>query len=273
MGGTDQCMDQNLGFYRIGILGKKWYLPLVTRIFDVAMQNRPGRISKSICSSDSRISDTLRFDRTDHLVQYTEEKKKKMYLKKLQLNCTNKVFCWDNSDYTKSFDEDQEEKRAWRDLQTTGWGKRGWQNLKTTWGKRTQDWQNLHSSWGKRQGWQKLHGGWGKRGWKDMQSGGWGKRFKDQPDGGQLSQFEEYLDKYEDENPNEAEKRSWDNFQGSWGKRAADWTSFRGSWGKRNPVDYMNEYSGYGDNDNYKAYIFPPGYNSYLPNFQMEYEK
>lgn len=32
-----------------------------------------------------------------------------------------------------------------------------------------------------------------------------------------------------------------------------------GSWGKRNPVDYMNEYSGYGDNDNYKAYIFPPG--------------
>lgn len=65
-------------------------------------------------------------------------------------------------------------------MQTAGWGKRGWQNLKTTWGKRTQDWQNLHSSWGKRQGWQKLHGGWGKRGWKDMPSGGWGKRFKDQ---------------------------------------------------------------------------------------------
>ncbi|KAF0771347.1 prothoracicostatic peptide [Aphis craccivora] len=179
----------------------------------------------------------------------------------------------DNSDYPRSFDEDQEVKRAWRDLQNAGWGKRGWQNLKTTWGKRTQDWQNLHSSWGKRQGWQKLQGGWGKRGWKDMQSGGWGKRFKDQPSTDQLSQFDEYLDKYEDENPNEAEKRSWDNFQGSWGKRAADWTSFRGSWGKRNPVDYMNEYSGYGDNDNYKAYIFPPGYNSYLPNFQAEYEK
>lgn len=65
-------------------------------------------------------------------------------------------------------------------MQTAGWGKRGWQNLKTTWGKRTQDWQNLHSSWGKRQGWQKLNGGWGKRGWKDMQSSGWGKRFKDQ---------------------------------------------------------------------------------------------
>lgn len=44
----------------------------------------------------------------------------------------------------------------------------------------------------------------------------------------QLPQYDEYLDKYEDENPNVAEKRSWDNFQGSWGKRAADWTSFRG---------------------------------------------
>lgn len=86
----------------------------------------------------------------------------------------------ENSDYTRSFDEDQEEKRAWRDLQSSGWGKRGWQNLKTTWGKRAQDWQNLHSSWGKRQGWQKLHGEWGKRGWKDMQSSGWGKRFKNQ---------------------------------------------------------------------------------------------
>jgi len=55
-----------------------------------------GRISKSICSSDSRISDTLRFDKTDHLVQHTEEKKK-MCRKKLQLNYTNnvfKMFCW-----------------------------------------------------------------------------------------------------------------------------------------------------------------------------------
>ena len=33
------------------------------------------RISKSICSSDSRISDIFRFDKTDHLVQNTEEKK------------------------------------------------------------------------------------------------------------------------------------------------------------------------------------------------------
>lgn len=33
-----------------------------------------------------------------------------------------------------------------------------------------------------------------------------------------------------------------------------------GSWGKRSPVDYINEYATpYGDNDNYKAYIFPPG--------------
>jgi len=126
MGGTDQ-MDQNLGCYRIGVRGKKWYWPLVTWMFDVAMQNswilynktgRPkisqlefrrevvnvylekykntptgsGRISKSLCSSDSRISDTLRFDKTNHFVQNTKEKKKKMRRKKLQLNCTNNVF-------------------------------------------------------------------------------------------------------------------------------------------------------------------------------------
>lgn len=111
MGGTDQ-MDQNLGCYRIGVRGKKWYWPLVTWMFDVAMQNSwilynktgrpkisqlefrrevvnvylerykntptgPGRTSKSFCSSDSRISDTLRFDKTDHFVQNTEEKKKR----------------------------------------------------------------------------------------------------------------------------------------------------------------------------------------------------
>ncbi|VVC37278.1 Hypothetical protein CINCED_3A008253 [Cinara cedri] len=134
----------------------------------------------------------------------------------------------DNADYTRTFDEEQEEKRALRDLQMAGTGKRGWQNLKTTWGKRAQDWQNLHSSWGKRQGWQKLHGGWGKRGWKDMQSGGWGKRAKDMANG-QWSQYNDNADKYENEIPTVlADKRSWDNFQGSWGKRAADWTSFRG---------------------------------------------
>jgi len=38
MGGTDQ-IDQNLGCYRIGVRGKKWYWPLVTWMFDVAMQN------------------------------------------------------------------------------------------------------------------------------------------------------------------------------------------------------------------------------------------
>ncbi|XP_050537235.1 prothoracicostatic peptide [Daktulosphaira vitifoliae] len=172
----------------------------------------------------------------------------------------------DNSDYSRSFDEDQEEKRAWRDLQTVGWGKRGWQNLKSTWGKRSQDWQNLRSSWGKRQGWQKLHGGWGKRSWKDMQSTGWGKRYSDQfnvP----WSQYDEYLEKHDGDNV--ADKRSWDNLQGSWGKRAADWTSFRGSWGKRSlPLDYLSDYF----EDNYKPYNFSPGYSNYLSNLKMESE-
>jgi len=121
MGGTDQ-MDQNLGCYRIGVRGKKWYWPLVTWMFDVAMQNSwilykktgrqkksqlefrrevvnvylekyknaptgSGRISKSIYSSDSRISVTLRFDKTDHLVQHTEEKKKRC----AGINCNSAV--------------------------------------------------------------------------------------------------------------------------------------------------------------------------------------
>lgn len=38
-----------------------------------------------------------------------------------------------------------------------------------------------------------------------------------------------------------------------------------GSWGKRSPMDYINEYpTAYGDNDNYKAYIFPPGKRRYV---------
>lgn len=38
MGGTDQ-MDQNIACYHIGIRGKKWYWPLITWMFDVAIQN------------------------------------------------------------------------------------------------------------------------------------------------------------------------------------------------------------------------------------------
>lgn len=111
MGGTDQ-MDQNLGCYRIGIRSKKWYWPLLTWMLDVAMQNswilynksgKPkmsqlqfrreianvllckaqvprkgaGRQSASKFSTDSRISDSIRFDRMDHFIQHTEEKRKK----------------------------------------------------------------------------------------------------------------------------------------------------------------------------------------------------
>ncbi|KAJ8940586.1 hypothetical protein NQ314_010664 [Rhamnusium bicolor] len=38
MGSTDQ-MDQNLSCYRIGIRGKRWYWPILTWMFDVALQN------------------------------------------------------------------------------------------------------------------------------------------------------------------------------------------------------------------------------------------
>ncbi|KAF0724401.1 piggyBac transposable element-derived protein 3-like [Aphis craccivora] len=93
MRGTDQ-MDQNLGCYRIGVRGKNGrpkvsQLEFRREVDQDAYQNQFVR--------QTRISDTLRFDKTDHLVQHTEEKKKKMCRKKLQLNCTNNVFkmiCW-----------------------------------------------------------------------------------------------------------------------------------------------------------------------------------
>ncbi|KAG5887401.1 hypothetical protein JTB14_001591 [Gonioctena quinquepunctata] len=112
MGGTDQ-MDQNLACYRIGIRGKKWYWPSFTWLLDVAMQNSwllynksrkqklpqkdfrrevakvylkkyqvlpkgAGRWATSIGSpSTCRISNDIRFDRTDHFVKHTDGNKKK----------------------------------------------------------------------------------------------------------------------------------------------------------------------------------------------------
>lgn len=112
MGGTD-AMDQNIATYRIGVRSKKWYWPVVTWILDVAMQNSwilynkanktnmpqldfrrevvdvylhryrsiskgSGRPSSSVHrSSDSRISDDIRYDGKDHLVRSIGEDKTK----------------------------------------------------------------------------------------------------------------------------------------------------------------------------------------------------
>lgn len=112
MGGTDQ-MDPNINCYRIGIRSKKWYWPLFTWLLDVAVQNswvlynksHTGKVSQlefrrelanvyltkykvepkgvgrpavSVASaSNNRISDDIRFDRTDHLVQRTEINRKR----------------------------------------------------------------------------------------------------------------------------------------------------------------------------------------------------
>lgn len=112
MGGTDQ-MDQNINCYRIGIKGKKWYWPLFTWMLDVAVQNswvlynksHTGKVSQlefrrelanvyltkykvepkgvgrppvsAASASNNRISDDIRFDRTDHLVQRTESNRKR----------------------------------------------------------------------------------------------------------------------------------------------------------------------------------------------------
>lgn len=110
MGGTDQ-MDQNVNCYRIGVRAKKWYWPIFTWLLDTAMQNSwvlynktgrkisqlefkreitntylkkygvppkaTGRPPASRASSDCRISDTIRYDGSNHLVKHTDGKKKK----------------------------------------------------------------------------------------------------------------------------------------------------------------------------------------------------
>ncbi|KAL4132154.1 hypothetical protein QTP88_009361 [Uroleucon formosanum] len=111
MGGTDQ-MDQNIATYRIGVRGKKWWWPIFTWLLEIPMNNSwtlykkanskqitqlefrrelvqkylqrygvarigAGRPSRSLSSSDSRVSDDIRYDRMDHLVTYTQEKKRK----------------------------------------------------------------------------------------------------------------------------------------------------------------------------------------------------
>ncbi|XP_049944300.1 piggyBac transposable element-derived protein 3-like [Schistocerca serialis cubense] len=110
MGGTDQ-MDQNLACYHIAIRSKKWYWCLFTWMLDVAIQNSwilynqarnqtisqldfktdiatvylqrhqalpkgAGSPSASRACSNSCISGSIRLDKTDHLVQHTEGKKK-----------------------------------------------------------------------------------------------------------------------------------------------------------------------------------------------------
>ncbi|XP_018324903.1 allatostatins MIP [Agrilus planipennis] len=51
--------------------------------------------------------------------------------------------------------ENDDEKRAWNNLHSTGWGKRSarrWGNFKGAWGKREPAWTNLKGIWGKRSG-------------------------------------------------------------------------------------------------------------------------
>ncbi|CAH1392841.1 unnamed protein product [Nezara viridula] len=135
-------------------------------------------------------------------------------------------------------------KRAWSDLQSTGWGKRGWSDLQSAgWGKR--GWSDLQSTgWGKK-AWSDLQtSGWGKRSWSDLQSSGWGKRSK-----------------HEDDEDKEMEKKSWDSLHGGWGKRAADWGSFRGSWGKRDPA-WQNLKGLWGKRSLPHSESFEPGLNN-----------
>ncbi|XP_064486109.1 piggyBac transposable element-derived protein 3-like [Ornithodoros turicata] len=122
MGGTDR-MDENVSLYRIAVRGKKWWWPIFTWLVDVVVHNAwlvlrksgtdirqlefrrqivltyltryknapkgPGRtrISKE-SSSGSRVSDNIRYDRLDHLVLSTPEKRR---LRCAEENCTSQV--------------------------------------------------------------------------------------------------------------------------------------------------------------------------------------
>lgn len=111
MGGTDR-MDEDLSRYRIGIRSKKWYWPILTWLIDAAIQNawiihkcsgrqitnlnfrreiatsylkkyknppiRPGRPATSISSlSLNRVSDDIRYDEKNHLVEPVPNKKRR----------------------------------------------------------------------------------------------------------------------------------------------------------------------------------------------------
>lgn len=111
MGGTD-LMDENIGRYRIAIRSKKWWWTLFTWLIDVSIHNAwflwkksgktvtqlqfrreivntyltkygtppkgAGRPSSSLTSSQGhRISDDIRYDRTDHLLVYIPDQKRR----------------------------------------------------------------------------------------------------------------------------------------------------------------------------------------------------
>jgi hypothetical protein len=58
MGGVDR-LDANIGVHRIAIRGKKWYIPIVFWLFDVAMNN-----ATMLARSYGSIVDTLEFRRS-----------------------------------------------------------------------------------------------------------------------------------------------------------------------------------------------------------------
>lgn len=111
MGGTD-LMDENVARYRISIRGKKWWWCLFSWLVDTAVHNAwqlhkksgggmaqltfrreiatsylrtfgvaskgPGRVAASKSSlSYNRVADGLRYDRLDHLLIPTPEKKRR----------------------------------------------------------------------------------------------------------------------------------------------------------------------------------------------------
>ena len=110
MGGVD-LMDENIGRYRVGMRGKKWWWCIFTWLLDVCIQNAwqihkkcggtmtqlefrreivtiylqrygsppksPGKVPSSTANTDGRVPDDLRYDRIDHFVAQTQDNKRR----------------------------------------------------------------------------------------------------------------------------------------------------------------------------------------------------
>ncbi|KAL1489933.1 hypothetical protein ABEB36_013859 [Hypothenemus hampei] len=140
--------------------------------------------------------------------------------------------------------DNDELKRGWKtDFPLDGTNKRGWNNLRTNWGKRDigDDDLDLYQ----KRSWQKLQGSWGKRTYPSDEDDDMVHQWP-VPDPDSIANDNNVLDYYvyyfnpeqvgDFDGGHEVNKRNWRSFPEGWGKRSNKWDKFRGSWGKRQPA-------------------------------------
>ncbi|KAL7636931.1 UNVERIFIED_CONTAM: hypothetical protein RMT77_012689 [Armadillidium vulgare] len=101
-------------------------------------------------------------------------------------------------------------------------------------------WETLQGSWGKRQNWDRIQDLLGSKVSLDL-------LLDSIYSPNESSPLETLPEDFRVIEPNDP-KRSWQKFSGSWGKRSSDtkgisprstnWSSLRGSWGKRSPTNW-----------------------------------